>query len=1023
MGLFSRKPKPSASPIPAPLSAPTSPTSAANTATGASREGRILDLGSDMLRRARAHKAGVLSAKFYSDALMEWSMKDHEFKVQMFRFVDAFPMLKTPEAVFDHLHDYLSQPGVTVPPVIATALKAGGLAKGLAAKTISSQITGMASKFIAGTDAASALPGLRDLWNDGIAFSVDLLGETCVSDEEADMYAKKYLDLIENLPKDVAAWKSQPRLESDHLGPIPRTNVSIKISALTARCDPIDFEGSINELMKRIVPILETARDKGVFVNFDMEHHQFKDLTIELFQRCVEKVDFQAGLAMQAYLKSGPDDARRMCEWAKKKNKLVTIRLVKGAYWDSEIKRAQERGLDGYPVFTRKASTDVSYIACARALLADQQAFYPCFATHNAHTVAVVAELAGNRRDWEFQRLHGMGETLYEEVVGADKMNRPCRVYAPVGGHEELLAYLVRRLLENGANTSFVNRLVDEKAPIDTIVADPVAAVRRLPAKPHPRIPLPRDLYGPERPNSAGIDLSDPAVLEPLARDMTAAEQGRWHAGPVIGGVERHLRAEKVTSPADRRRVIGEAAAADGAMVAEALSRAERAQTEWDRLPARERAQCLERAAELMEQERAALMAVVVREGGRTIPDALAEVREAVDFCRYYAQRARADFDEPLTLPGPTGEVNRLELRGRGVFACISPWNFPLAIFTGQIAAALAAGNAVVAKPAEQTPLVAARAVAILHRAGVPGDVLHLLPGSGEAVGAALTRDPCIAGIAFTGSTEVAKAIQRTLADRPGPIVPLIAETGGQNAMIVDSSALPEQVTNDAIVSAFHSAGQRCSALRVLFVQRDIADRLLAMLAGAMDELVVGDPALLSTDVGPVIDADAKAALDRHAERMAREGRIIRRLKPGPGTEHGTFFAPLMVEIDSLKRLEREVFGPILHVVRYAADRLDQVIDQVRATGYGLTLGIHSRIDETVRYVHERLAVGNTYVNRSMIGAVVGVQPFGGEGLSGTGPKAGGPRYLHRFATERTLSIDTTAAGGNASLLSLDEAG
>ncbi len=875
----------------------------------------------------------------------------------------------------------------------------------------------MGRQFVMGRTIGEALERAKPAERQGYRHSYDMLGEAARTAGDAERYMESYRGAIDAIGR---AAKGAPSI---HDAP----NISVKLSALHPRYELAQRKRALDELVPRLAELARRARGAGIGLTVDAEEADRLDLSLEL----IEAVSGDAalagwegfGLAVQAYLKRGLAAIDCLADMARRHKRRLMVRLVKGAYWDSEIKRAQERGLDGYPVFTRKASTDVSYIACARALLADQQAFYPCFATHNAHTVAVVAELAGNRRDWEFQRLHGMGETLYEEVVGADKMNRPCRVYAPVGGHEELLAYLVRRLLENGANTSFVNRLVDEKAPIDTIVADPVAAVRRLPAKPHPRIPLPRDLYGPERPNSAGIDLSDPAVLEPLARDMTAAEQGRWHAGPVIGGVERHLRAEKVTSPADRRRVIGEAAAADGAMVAEALSRAERAQTEWDRLPARERAQCLERAAELMEQERAALMAVVVREGGRTIPDALAEVREAVDFCRYYAQRARADFDEPLTLPGPTGEVNRLELRGRGVFACISPWNFPLAIFTGQIAAALAAGNAVVAKPAEQTPLVAARAVAILHRAGVPGDVLHLLPGSGEAVGAALTRDPCIAGIAFTGSTEVAKAIQRTLADRPGPIVPLIAETGGQNAMIVDSSALPEQVTNDAIVSAFHSAGQRCSALRVLFVQRDIADRLLAMLAGAMDELVVGDPALLSTDVGPVIDADAKAALDRHAERMAREGRIIRRLKPGPGTEHGTFFAPLMVEIDSLKRLEREVFGPILHVVRYAADRLDQVIDQVRATGYGLTLGIHSRIDETVRYVHERLAVGNTYVNRSMIGAVVGVQPFGGEGLSGTGPKAGGPRYLHRFATERTLSIDTTAAGGNASLLSLDEAG
>jgi RHH-type proline utilization regulon transcriptional repressor/proline dehydrogenase/delta 1-pyrroline-5-carboxylate dehydrogenase len=699
------------------------------------------------------------------------------------------------------------------------------------------------------------------------------------------------------------------------------------------------------------------------------------------------------------------------------------LRLVKGAYWDSEIKRAQERGLDGYPVYTRKPATDVSYLACARRLFDHGELFFPQFATHNAHTAAAILEMAGNRRDYEFQRLHGMGESLYEQIVGPDKLDRPCRIYAPVGNHQDLLPYLVRRLLENGANTSFVNRIVDDKQPIDEIIADPIGRLARLPAKPHPRIPPPRDIYGPERKNSRGLDLTDPPTLARLRDELIAALRRPWRAAPIVGGVEQAGEAEPVFDPSDRRRRVGEAVAARPEHIERALGRAVRSAPAWDRTPAGERAAALERAADLFEDRMAELMASIIREGGRTIPAALSEVREAIDYLRYYAVRARADFSGAERLPGPVGERNDIELHGRGVFACISPWNFPLAIFTGQIAAALAAGNAVIAKPAEQTPLIAAAAVRLLHQAGIPGDVLHLLPGTGEAVGAPLVADLRIAGVAFTGSTETARQINLELARRTGPIIPFIAETGGQNAMIVDSSALAEQVVADVLISAFDSAGQRCSAARLLYLQADIADRLLAMLAGAMAELAIGDPVLLATDVGPVIDPSAREALERHAARMGREARLIYRCALPAGTEHGTFFAPQAWEIDSARRLEGEVFGPILHVVRWRADKLDAVIDEIAATGYGLTLGIHSRIDETVRHILARLRAGNSYVNRSMIGAVVGVQPFGGEGLSGTGPKAGGPRYLHRFATERTISTDTTAAGGNATLLSMQEDG
>jgi RHH-type transcriptional regulator, proline utilization regulon repressor / proline dehydrogenase / delta 1-pyrroline-5-carboxylate dehydrogenase len=585
-----------------------------------------------------------------------------------------------------------------------------------------------------------------------------------------------------------------------------------------------------------------------------------------------------------------------------------------------------------------------------------------------------------------------------------------------------LLAYLVRRLLENGANTSFVNRIVDDRQPIDAIVADPIARLARLPAKPHPRIALPCDLYLPRR-NSPGLDLADPPTLVAL-REALAEAMGRpWQAAPIIGGVEQQGEARPVFDPSDRRRQIGTAAAAEPGQLGRALDRARDAAPAWDRMPAEARAAILERGALLYEEHRAELLAPIIREGGRTIPAALAEWREAIDHLRYYAERLRIEFAAPLALPGPTGERNELSWHGRGVFLCISPWNFPLAIFTGQIAAALAAGNAVVAKPAEQTPLVAAAAVRLLHRAGVPGDILHLLPGTGEAVGAPLVADPRVCGIAFTGSTETARQIALALTRRPGPLVPLIAETGGQNAMIVDSSALPEQVVADVLVSAFESAGQRCSSLRLLYVQAEIAERLIGMLTGAMTELAIGDPALLATDLGPVIDGPARAALERHAERMTKEGRLLYRCALPEGLEHGTYFAPRAFEIDGARRLDREVFGPILHVVRWPAHRLDRVIEEIDKTGYGLTLGIHSRIDDNVRFIVDRLGVGNTYVNRNMIGAVVGVQPFGGERLSGTGPKTGGPHYLHRFATERTVSTDTTAAGGNATLLSLQDEG
>jgi RHH-type proline utilization regulon transcriptional repressor/proline dehydrogenase/delta 1-pyrroline-5-carboxylate dehydrogenase len=667
-------------------------------------------------------------------------------------------------------------------------------------------------------------------------------------------------------------------------------------------------------------------------------------------------------------------------------------------------------GLDDYPVFTRKCATDVSYAACAQALLGAGSRLYAQFATHNSHTVALVLECARGRRDFELQKLQGMGDALYDALLAeAERGETPiaCRVYAPVGSHRDLLAYLVRRLLENGANSSFVHQVGDPDVPLERLVADPLAELP-VPYTPHPRVPRPCDML-PDRQNSRGLDLADVAVLDRLAERLAGDRAATAGEPPSSEG-------RAVTEPADRRRRVGVVREVSETDVDAVVRGAAKAWRGWDATPLEARAAALDHAAALLETHMEELVSLCVREAGKTLPDAVAEVREAADFCRYYAARGRVDL-APLALPGPTGESNRLELGGRGVFACISPWNFPLAIFTGQVSAALMAGNAVVAKPAEQTPLTAARAVELLHAAGVPRDALQLAAGTGEQVGAPLVRHPLVAGVAFTGSYETAVAINRALAAREGPIVPLVAETGGLNAMVVDSSALPEQVVADTLASAFQSAGQRCSALRVLLLQADSAPRILEMLGGALAELVVGDPAAPETDVGPVIDEAARAALERHIGVLHERGRVIAEATLPESARHGSYVAPIAVEIGLTDLPQREVFGPVLHVIRYRTEELDRVLDAVAATGYGLTLGVHSRIERFVDRVRARLRVGNTYVNRNMIGAVVGVQPFGGEGLSGTGPKAGGPGYLRRFAIERTLTVNTAAVGGNAALL------
>jgi RHH-type proline utilization regulon transcriptional repressor/proline dehydrogenase/delta 1-pyrroline-5-carboxylate dehydrogenase len=871
----------------------------------------------------------------------------------------------------------------------------------------------MGRQFVMGRTIEEAIERAADDEARGILYSYDMLGESAHTARDAERYADAYRHAI-----------AAVGAASGGRGPTSGPGVSVKLSALHPRFEAVKRDGLVRELVPRLRSLAVLAREADIGLCVDTEESHRLDITLDAFE-AVAGDDAVAGwdgfgIAVQAYQKRAGPVIDWLAALARRLDRRFSVRLVKGAYWDAEIKRAQELGLDGYPVFTRKANTDVSYIACARRIIAAGPLFHPQFATHNAHTFAAVLEIAGGANMVEFQRLHGMGEALYEaartEAGGAVR----CRVYAPVGSHEDLLAYLVRRLLENGANSSFVNRLVDEHEPIAAIIADPVPRVASLKTKAHPRIPLPSQLFGGERRNAVGLDLADPAQQRTLARRMAEVERP-WRAEAVVGGRTLGAARERpLHNPADRRRIIGTVLEIAPEVVAEAVETAARAAADWGRRPAADRAACLDRTADLLEGSLPELMALAVREAGKTMDDALSEVREAVDFCRYYAARARTDFAVPERLPGPTGESNQLRLVGRGVFACISPWNFPLAIFTGQVTAALAAGNAVVAKPAEQTPLMAARAVALMHEAGVPPEVLNLVPGDG-AVGAALVRDRRVAGVAFTGSVETARTIARTLAARPGPIVPLIAETGGQNVMIADSTALPEQLVADAVASAFRSAGQRCSALRVLFVQQEIAGRVIDMLAGAMAELAVGDPARLSTDVGPVIDDEALARLEAHHRRLDSEAR---RLAIAPLTsegEHGTYFPPVAYAIERLDWLEAEVFGPVLHVIAYAGDRLDSVLDAVNASGYGLTLGIHSRVDRFVRAVHDRLRVGNTYVNRTMIGAVVGVQPFGGEGLSGTGPKAGGPRYLHRFATERTLTVNTAAGGGNTELLSLDD--
>jgi RHH-type proline utilization regulon transcriptional repressor/proline dehydrogenase/delta 1-pyrroline-5-carboxylate dehydrogenase len=848
----------------------------------------------------------------------------------------------------------------------------------------------------------------------GTRFSFDMLGEGARTMADADRYFRDYQDAIRTIAGSIG------NETVEHAN-----GISVKLSALHPRFEFRQKKRVMAELLPKVRELALECKEAGMGFNIDAEECDRLDISLDLFEALAHDEALKGwgglGFVLQCYQKRGLAIAEWLIALARESGHRFMVRLVKGAYWDGEVKHAQEQGLADYPVFTRKCHSDLCYQVCAERLLAAQDEIYPQFATHNAHSVALVLAL-GEGKDFEFQRLHGMGGLLFDELLEQSPQTR-VRVYAPVGNHKDLLPYLVRRLLENGANSSFVNRFMDAEVPPSELIQDPVDLTRSQPLRRHPKIPIPRDIYSDQpQPwlNARGIDLHEAIEVAPLLQKMQQAVAAPLKAAPIVGGEWRSGSSQNVLNPADRKQVVGQVVNADAEAIDAALARATAAQPGWDRRGADARASCLEKAAELMERDCEALMGIITAEAGRTIDDALSEVREAVDFLRYYAQQARAHFT-PQALPGPTGEVNELSLHGRGTFLCISPWNFPLAIFTGQVAAALAAGNCVIAKPAEQTPLIGARAVQLLHEAGVPGDVLHFMPGDGPTVGGRLVADARITGVAFTGSTATAKLINRQLAERDGPIVPLIAETGGLNAMIVDATALPEQVVDDAITSAFRSAGQRCSALRVMFLQEDIADGVIGMLAGAMKELAIGDPAGLATDIGPVIDLEARQRLEQHVERLGREASLLAKCELRKDLAEGYFFAPQAWEIKSLEQLPEEVFGPILHVIRYRGSDVAPVLQQINASGYGLTLGVHSRIDGFAREVFRGTRVGNTYINRNIVGAVVGVNPFGGQGLSGTGPKAGGPHYLLRFATEKTRTDNVVAKGGNTQLFTLQE--
>ncbi len=841
----------------------------------------------------------------------------------------------------------------------------------------------MGEQFVTGETIDEALRNSRAMERKGFRYSYDMLGEAATTAADAERYYRDYENAIHAIGKASAG-------RGTYEGP----GISIKLSALHPRYVRAQAERVMGELLPKVKALAAIAKSYNIGLNIDAEEADRLELSLDLLEELCHDPALTGwdgvGFVVQAYGKRCPFVLDFIIDLARRSNRRIMVRLVKGAYWDAEIKRAQLDGLEEFPVYTRKIHTDVSYIACAKKLLAATDAVFPQFATHNAQSLATIYQLAGpdfRVGQYEFQCLHGMGEPLYDEVVGAEKLNRPCRIYAPVGTHETLLAYLVRRLLENGANSSFVNRIADPAISVDELIADPAAVVRAMPVPggKHDRIALPAELYGKGRLNSAGLDLSNETVLAALAQDLAKTAAVEWQAVPRIADGSSDGEKRAVLNPADQSDVVGYVTEASSEGVAKAAKLALAAASEWATVPPRERGDRLDRAADLMQAKISTLIGLAIREAGKSAANAIAEVREAIDFLRYYAEQARRTLGAAHQPLGP--------------IVCISPWNFPLAIFSGQIAAALVAGNPVLAKPAEETPLIAAEAVRILHEAGIPAGALQLLPGDGR-VGAALVGAPETAGVMFTGSTEVARLIQKELAGRlssSGKPIPLIAETGGQNAMIVDSSALAEQVVADVIASAFDSAGQRCSALRVLCLQEDVADRTLTMLKGALAELKIGRTDRLNVDTGPVITAEAKQNIEGHIEKMRARGRKVEQVALPAEAARGTFVSPTIIELQSLADLEREVFGPVLHVIRFKREDVDRLIDDINATGYGLTFGLHTRLDETIAHVTSRVKAGNIYVNRNIIGAIVGVQPFGGRGLSGTGPKAGGPLYIGRL--------------------------
>ncbi len=844
-------------------------------------------------------------------------------------------------------------------------------------------------------------------------YSYDMLGEAACTMADANEYYQAYHDAIQALSghtdQDIYAAPS----------------ISVKLSALHPRYEFSKRETVLPFLVKQLKALALSAKKVGISITIDAEEADRLELSLDIFMRLFRDPDFTdwsgLGLVVQAYQKRAFPLLSRLIALAREQGRRIPIRLVKGAYWDTEIKRTQVEGYENYPVFTRKVNTDISYLVCVQQMLDAKDAIYPQFATHNAYSVAAILamdDVRGSKRDFELQHLQGMGQALYDYLTQHLKLK--CRVYAPVGPYQHLLPYLVRRLLENGANSSFVNKISDRQVPISELVENPAAQIMRLSQIPHPKIPLPVDLFGSVRKNSKGLDLTHAQQLLALAKGLEQAEEKVWTAVPSVQH-DKDKKGQAVENPADHRKTVGNVTLADLEDVDVAVSRGTQAFLKWNALGVTNRADTLRKTADLLEAHYADLIMLIVREAGRTVSNALSEVREAVDFCRYYAEEAENNLADKV-LPSYTGELDILRMHGRGVILCISPWNFPAAIYTGQIAAALVTGNAVIAKPSAQTPLIAALIAGLFHEAGVPSDILQLLPGSGRVIGQALIEHPHVAGVIFTGSNEVAHTVQKTLADRPGPIVPFVAETSGINAMIADSTILPQQLIHDVIMSAFDSAGQRCSALRILLIQEDVADTVIPMLAGAMAEITVGDPMLFATDVGPVIDESSKKSLLGYVDFLEKQGgKLIYRVPLPEESQYGSFVAPAAYELPSLALITQEVFGPILHVVRYKFKDLDRVIDEINQLGYGLTFGIQSRIDRTVDYIQKRINAGNIYVNRNIVGAVVGMQPFGGGWLSGTGPKAGGPHYLSRFCIEKTLTIDTTAAGGNASLMAMED--